>query len=236
MFASVVCPACQYKDSIPEGDMGKRLICPNCKCPFLAGRSADEADVPMKLQAGADPGFNKTMLTDSGPPIRFNCPRCKKPLEVPAIDAGVKKPCPACGQRLQVPATSTLPAPAAPQRDLNKTLLAGDESKPQPPIRYNCPTCKKPLESPAIEAGVKKPCPACGQRLQVPAAPPPGTAGPNLSKTLLASDESSAKPAGIQAGQPAGAPSAPGLAPSVQPGTVPATQIAGFALTGSPRT
>jgi hypothetical protein len=67
-------------------------------------------------------------------------------------------------------------------------MLASDESAPaQPPIKYNCPKCKKPLEAPAEMAGTKRNCPYCDQRLQIPAAP--------RNKTMLASDESAA-PAG----------------------------------------
>lgn len=206
MFARVTCPACQYKDSIPEGEMGLRRVCPNCKTPFLAGKAVADADVgvPMKYQPATDPTYNKTMLGDSQPPISYNCPRCKKPLESPASEAGLKKPCPACGQRLQVPAA---PPPAAPQPNLNKTMLAADDRQPQPPIRYNCPNCKKPMESPASEAGTKKNCPACGQRFQVPAAPPPAASQPNLNKTILASDESQASPYGMATGRATTTPS-----------------------------
>jgi DNA-directed RNA polymerase subunit RPC12/RpoP len=204
MFARIMCPACQHKFTIPEGDMGKRQVCPNCQSPFLAGKSVPEAQEPevaMKFQPAADAGYAKTMLGETAPPIKFTCPRCKKPLEEPASEAGVKKPCPSCGQRIQVPAAPPPPA-AAPQ--LNKTMLA----ETQPPIKYNCPNCKKPLESPASEAGTKKPCPFCGQRLQVPAGAPQ----PNLSKTMLASDESGqaasvgAPPTGTVAGAVAPAP------------------------------
>ncbi len=130
MFASITCPACRHKYTIPEGQMGSRQNCPNCRTPFLAGKSVSEgaaaADVPMKYEPAAAPGINKTMLGETEPPIRYNCPRCKKPLESPAIEAGTKKPCPSCGQRLQVPA-----APPAPP-GLNKTILASTEGNPPP--------------------------------------------------------------------------------------------------------
>jgi DNA-directed RNA polymerase subunit RPC12/RpoP len=211
MFAVVTCPACQYKFSIPEGDMGKRHVCPNCRSPFIAGKSTAEAvattaAAPPSTAAG--PSYAKTMLGETAPPIKYNCPRCKAPLEAPASEGGTKKPCPACGQRLQVPAA---PAPAAAQPNLSKTMLASDESKAAPPIKYNCPNCKKPFESPANEAGTKKNCHACGQRFQIPAASPAA----NLNKTILASDESKGSPTGVQAGYP---PVSAGGAP----GTVPA--------------
>jgi DNA-directed RNA polymerase subunit RPC12/RpoP len=162
---------------------------------------------PAQQNFGA--GANKTMLGETAPPILYNCPKCKKALEAPAIEAGTKKPCPACGQRLQVPAASAAAAAAAPTPAINKTMLGETE----PPIRYNCPTCKKPLESPAIEAGTKKPCPACGQRLQVPLSSPGAVPRPNLNKTILATDESKPQPAGIQAGYPSGSPPASAAAP-----------------------
>src|SRR5258708_7831131 len=128
MFASITCPACRHKFTIPEGAMGKSHTCPNCQSPFLAGKSVAAGavgDVPMKFEPVPAAGINKTMLGETEPPIRYNCPRCKKPLESPAIEAGTKKPCPACGGRLQVPA-----APP-PQPGLNKTILASDESNAQ---------------------------------------------------------------------------------------------------------
>jgi DNA-directed RNA polymerase subunit RPC12/RpoP len=219
MFARVMCPACNYQFSIPEGDMGKRHVCPNCRSPFIAGKSVAEPALAVQQQAafqqggsqqqvGTQPGFAKTMLGEMAPPIKYNCPRCKAALEAPASEAGTKKPCPACGQRLQVPAA---PPPPAPAPRLDKTMLASDESA-APPIKYNCPNCKKPLESPASEAGMKKNCPACSQRLQVPAAPIPAGA-PNLNKTMLAGDESR-QAAGIQAGYPPAAAGATSGAPA----------------------
>lgn len=185
MFSRISCPSCQYKFTIPEGDMGKRQVCPNCQSPFFAGKSvSDGAAVPMKKEAAAEGSFNKTMLGDTATAalIKYNCPRCKTPLESPAAEGGTKKPCPSCGQRLQVPNAPPPPAAAAP--NLNKTMLAGDEPA-APPIKYNCPACKKPLEAAASEALSKKPCPACGQRHQVPAAGP----SRNPNKTMLVSDD-----------------------------------------------
>jgi DNA-directed RNA polymerase subunit RPC12/RpoP len=219
MFARLTCPACQHKFSIPEGDMGRRHVCPNCQSPFFAGKSDVETQPSAPLMsAGAASagggGYAKTMIGETAPPIKYNCPRCKTPLEDPASAAGTKKPCPSCGQRLMVPAAP--PAPAGGQPNLNKTMMAGDESRPAaPPIKYNCPNCKKPYESPASEGGTKRNCPACGQRFQIPAAPP---AGPNLNKTVMASDESGGA-AAVRPGYPApaGAGHAPGAAGAPAP-------------------
>ena len=234
MFAVITCPACQYKFSIPEGDMGKRHVCPNCQSPFFAGKSVAEAvgaaasaGMAASVGTAANPSYAKTMLGETAPPIKYNCPRCKAPLEAPAIEAGTKKPCPACGQRLQVPAAPP-PAPPVAPPNLNKTMMASDETK-APPIKYNCPNCKKPFESPAGEAGTKKNCPACGQRFQIPAAAP----APNLNKTILASDESKTA---VQAGFPPpavtpGAGTAPGqVAPAATPFTARNMAIAAVVL------
>jgi DNA-directed RNA polymerase subunit RPC12/RpoP len=150
MFASITCPACRHKFTIPEGAMGSRQTCPNCQSPFLAGKSvAETADVPMKFEPAAAPALNKTMLGETAPPIRYNCPRCKKPLESPAGEALTKKPCPACGQRLQVPAA---PPPAAPQPNLNKTLLASDESNQATGLKPGQPMSVPTAAAPAVAA------------------------------------------------------------------------------------
>jgi DNA-directed RNA polymerase subunit RPC12/RpoP len=140
MLTLVSCPTCHHKFTIPEGAMGQRHTCPNCQSLFVAGKSVAESDgrikdKPSMLSAGLDGGsargapIDKTMLGEVDPPIKYNCPRCKKPLEAPASEAGTKKPCPACGGRLQVPAAPPRSAVVDP---LNKTLLASDESARQP--------------------------------------------------------------------------------------------------------
>lgn len=224
MFTLITCPACQHKHTVPEGAMGTRRICPNCQSPFVAGASVPEArgpqrGTPASPVLGAPASYGQTMLADQEQPIKYNCPRCKKPLESPPSEGGTKKPCPACGQRLQVPAAPPPPAPApAPAAQLNRTMLADTE----PPIRYNCPNCKKPLEAPASEGGIKKPCPACGQRLQVPAAPRGAAPQPNLNRTMLAGDENRAQSFTPHPGQQASYPGAPAAAPPAQAGmTIP---------------
>jgi len=83
-------------------------------------------------------------------------------------------------------------------------------------IRYTCPRCKKPLESPVSFAGQKLNCPDCGQRLQIPqpSTPPP----PPINKTILATEEPASPPASQASGprpQPAATP-AQTAAPSVR--------------------
>src|SRR5262249_1618339 len=136
MLTLITCPTCHHKFSVPEGNMGQRSTCPNCQAIFMAGKSVAESDGRINgstrrglLERAADGAaspplpLDKTMLGEVEAPIRYNCPRCKKPLESPASEAGTKKPCPYCSGRLQVPA-----APARPTIDpLNKTLLASAE-------------------------------------------------------------------------------------------------------------
>jgi DNA-directed RNA polymerase subunit RPC12/RpoP len=198
MLTNVTCPACQHKYWIQEGEMGSRQICPNCQSPFFAGASVAEArPATSPAVTAASPasavfqgGYAKTLIGETAAPVKYNCPRCKAALEAAASEAGTKKNCPHCTQRLQVPAAPK-PEPMAASANLNKTMLAGDDSAapPRPPIKYNCPNCKKPLEAPAEQGGIKTNCPACQQRLQIPAAIPIPS---NRNRTMLASDESAA--------------------------------------------
>lgn len=129
MFTKVACPTCAHGFSVPEGQMGRRLSCPNCQCLFVAGKTAaDESPIPKPVAAvrppPVAPSVNKTVLGEIEPPVRYSCPRCKMSLESPASESGTKKPCPSCGQRLQVPA----PPPAhAPTAAVNKTVLGVSE-------------------------------------------------------------------------------------------------------------
>jgi len=211
MLARISCPACQNQFSIPEGEMGTRQVCGKCHSPFIAGKAITEPQGAGNPTSGSAPPYNKTMLGDTAPAIKYNCPRCQAPLEALSIEAGTKKSCPACSQRIQVPAAPPPAAPAPPPSLLNKTMLTSEERWPAaPPIKYNCPSCRKPLESPASEGGVKKPCPACGQRHQVPAAASSGPR-PNLNKTMLGADANSPQTFGGQPGY--STPTAQGAAP-----------------------
>jgi DNA-directed RNA polymerase subunit RPC12/RpoP len=135
MFTKVACPTCGHVFSVPEGQMGRRLSCPNCQCLFVAGRNA--ADLGSSPPAPASPApprppsapasVNKTVLGEIEPPVRYTCPRCKASLESPTSEAGSKKPCPSCGQRLQVPAP---PASHVPMPSVNKTVLGVSEPAP----------------------------------------------------------------------------------------------------------
>ncbi len=212
MFHLTTCPTCQTKFTIPEAHVGRTQTCPHCQSPFVAGKTVpDPKGSSGGPQPKAEPSFNKTMVADIEPSIRFNCPRCKKTMEVPRSEAGTKRPCPSCNQRLQVPAA---PPAQAPRPGFDKTMLADDGSKPQatgpdpslnktmltetaaPPIQFNCPRCQKPIKVPASEAGTKQNCPSCSQRLQVPVAPPSSAQKSGFDKTMLASDGVSSPPPG----------------------------------------
>jgi DNA-directed RNA polymerase subunit RPC12/RpoP len=215
MLSNVRCPQCQHKFWIQEGEMGSRQTCPACQAQFFAGASVAEARAKVGAPSAAAPdGYNKTMIGESAPVIKYNCPRCKSPLEG---EAGSKKNCPNCTQRHQVP-DAPKPEPAAAAPGLNKTMLVGNDSAaapPRPPIKYNCPTCNKPLEAPAEQGGTKINCPACSQRLQIPAAPPVVS---GLNKTRLASDASAAPASALQtASAAAGGASPAAAAPPASP-------------------
>src|SRR5438067_6209531 len=163
MLHNVTCPACQHRYVLDESQMGSRQTCPKCQSVSFAGKSTPESRpsaASAASAASAQASYAKTMVGEAAPPIKYTCPRCKAPLEAEGIEAGMKKNCPNCTQRHQVPAAPK-PEPAAPAPALNKTMLAGDETAapPPPPIKYNCPNCKKPLESPADQAGTKRNCP-----------------------------------------------------------------------------
>jgi DNA-directed RNA polymerase subunit RPC12/RpoP len=158
MLTLITCPTCHHKFTVPEGSMGQRSTCPNCQSIFVAGKSVAESSGRVNgssrrgllERAGAEQPqpqvpLDKTMLGEVGAPIRYNCPRCKKPLESPASEAGTKKPCPSCGGRLQVPAA---PPPAPASDPLNKTLLATAEATTPTPAPLT-PSATAPMITPS---------------------------------------------------------------------------------------
>ncbi len=119
--------------------------------------------------------------------------------QMPTVAPGLSKPAtaPPRSKRPTPPALGSKP----PQPPRSKAPATATQRAGKAPswIKYNCPSCKKPLESSASEAGFKKPCPACGQRIQIPAA----SAKPlqsNLNKTMLAGDANAPQPLGGQPG------------------------------------
>jgi DNA-directed RNA polymerase subunit RPC12/RpoP len=96
------------------------------------------------------------------------CPRCAAAFHAGA-SVPLAQPVEAVGQAATGP--SEVEGPAA--RVAPAVRPAG--AQPEEVIHYNCPRCKKSLESPARMAGQKLNCPDCAQRIQVP-QPPVATA------------------------------------------------------------
>lgn len=95
--------------------------------------------------------------------MTVKCPACGEKSRMPESAFGQQVKCPACSALFQCgPGPS--PVQATPQ-------VRAADPQPQPGIRYSCPRCGKPLESPAHAAGQKVNCPDCGQRLQIPQPP-----------------------------------------------------------------
>ncbi len=136
--------------------------------------------------------------------ISVLCTACQYKFTIPEV--GQRQNCPNCQSPVVAGKTVAEGSASTPtkQSAINKTLL-GETS---PPITFSCPRCKKSLEVASIEAGTKRPCPECGQRLQVPVASAQTTPHANLNKTILADTETPPSPSGIREGPPAAAPTA----------------------------
>jgi DNA-directed RNA polymerase subunit RPC12/RpoP len=129
--------------------------------------------------------------------MNVTCPTCGHKCRVPESDLGKQVKCPACSRLFQCgsagpPSLATHAVPAAKPLAVQVVPQArAAEGQPGLSIRYRCPRCTKPLESPVHLAGAKVNCPDCGQRLQIPRASDPQPPAP-VNKTLLAVEESSA--------------------------------------------
>lgn len=125
------------------------------------------------------------------------CPMCGQQCKLPEPPSGTDMRCTACFSIFPIKpaaaspllARTAVPPPSQPPAAVNRTILA----QPEAMIRYNCPRCKKSLESPVSFAGQKLNCPDCYQRLQIPqpSTPPPA---PAVNKTILALEESPSAP------------------------------------------
>jgi DNA-directed RNA polymerase subunit RPC12/RpoP len=128
----------------------------------------------------------------------ITCPTCHHKFPVPESGAGQRRTCPNCdsvfvgekqasengrtnGSSRRGLLERAADEASAARPPMDRTMLAEVDA----PIKYNCPRCKTALESPTSESGMKKPCPSCGGRLQVPPAPAPVSANPALNKTML---------------------------------------------------
>lgn len=116
---------------------------------------------------------------------RVSCTACQHQINVPEL--GKRYTCPNC----QSPFVATKPndgavAAGTPKRPaLNKTMLGETDT----PIYFSCPHCKKSIEASSIEAGSKKACPGCGQRVPVPSSSTSGEMKAVPSETSAARQE-----------------------------------------------
>jgi DNA-directed RNA polymerase subunit RPC12/RpoP len=109
--------------------------------------------------------------------MNITCPHCGHKCRMPERMFGQRVQCPACSRLFQAgtkspPSPETHPVAA----DKSDSVAAAPPVRLAPAqadatIRYNCPRCRKALESPAPMAGQKLNCPDCGQRLQIPQLP-----------------------------------------------------------------
>jgi DNA-directed RNA polymerase subunit RPC12/RpoP len=126
--------------------------------------------------------------------MNVTCPDCGEKCRVPESVFGQQVKCPKCAGPIPCGPAGRPPLVRA------ASQVAAADSRPGESIRYSCPRCAKPLESPVAAAGQKVNCPDCGQRLLVPqpslpvvnvpvrviAAPPPAPSPPVTAEVLPA--------------------------------------------------
>ena len=111
--------------------------------------------------------------------IHLTCPGCGLHIDAPETAAGRSGKCRQCGVTVVIPfvapaAPSTLPA-ADPGPAF--AAFAGPTTAPSAPtpaiFRFHCPSCNCAYDVPQADARKKFNCQKCGQRIQIPAPPPP---------------------------------------------------------------
>ena len=161
MLMTVQCPSCQGPCRVSESSLGQRVRCPACGRPFLCGTVSppslethplpDEQPAPVRASVPT----RAAQPQAAGPSVHFRCPRCSRPLETPAQNAGQKVNCPDCNQRLQIPQPDAAPAayavvvpapppPAAPpEEEIPEAELAVAPKKRRPAAvrREHCLEC-----------------------------------------------------------------------------------------------
>jgi hypothetical protein len=101
--------------------------------------------------------------------IKFNCPHCKRALNVKDNLAGRKAACPVCKKPI------TIPAPVSAPLDLEAFAAAAlaDQDAPAPAkpvgtVDFVCPMCDENIKVSADLAGKQTPCPSCRRIIKVP--------------------------------------------------------------------
>jgi DNA-directed RNA polymerase subunit RPC12/RpoP len=121
---------------------------------------------------------------------------------VTAEQKGKDVQCPHCGRRFPA-----LAADRASQRTPRESP-PGTFPRSTPPaatsdvIRFSCPQCERVLEVPSDQAGVKLPCPSCGQRLKAPLPIDKTVYGKRLDTPALQRPLSGLEPALLPASSP----------------------------------
>jgi len=111
--------------------------------------------------------------------VRFKCPRCFLPLEVPSARAGAPYRCPRC----QWVFTAPLSTPKEIPRE-EYSLREGSEPSPEDEPSYvavTCPVCDTRMQALADHAGREIRCPDCGTRVVVPSPAETATKKPKTA-------------------------------------------------------
>lgn len=97
--------------------------------------------------------------------IHYACSNCRATLESPDSLTGNMDKCPKCGAVVRVPRPIVFWG-----RCIDLANAAWQNVRPvrATSIKYNCPTCSTPLESPAQLGGKEDTCPHCGSKSTVP--------------------------------------------------------------------
>jgi len=113
--------------------------------------------------------------------VRFKCPRCFLPLEVPVTRAGTQQRCPRCQWVFNAPKSTPKEIPRG-----EYSLRSGPAPPPEDEPSYvaaRCPVCDTRMQAPADQAGGEIVCPDCETRVVVP--PPADTATKKRKRTLV---------------------------------------------------
>ncbi len=103
--------------------------------------------------------------------IKFNCPHCRRALNVKDHLAGKKAACPACKKVLTIPQ----PAPAPVAEDVENLAAAAfaesraaADARAAETIDFTCPLCDEPVSFNVSEGGKRAQCPKCRNIIKVP--------------------------------------------------------------------